>query len=82
MFGGGQPKTDTSAIKRQEQTLRDQENRLKAQEAEQDAAEEERKKKEAGSRSARSGRTGGFSLLSGLETGVAPVSDGKRTQLG
>ena len=82
IFGGGAPKVDTAAIQRQEQLIRDQENRLKEQEAKALSDEEERKKKEAASAAARKGRAGGSSLLSGLETGVTPVEDGKRTSLG
>lgn len=82
IFGGGAPKVDTAAIQRQEQLLREQEARLKEQEAKAAADEEERKKKEKASAAARQGRAGGQSLLSGLETGVDPVADGKRTTLG
>lgn len=82
IFGGGAPKVDTSAVQRQEQLLKEQEDRLKAQEAAADLDEEERKKKEAAAAAARRGRAGTGSLLSGLETGVAPVDDGRRTTLG
>lgn len=82
LFGGGAPKVDTSGIQRQEKMLREQEDRLKAQEAQAKTAEEERKKKEAAAAAARKGRTGGQSLLSGLETGIEPVESGTRTTLG
>lgn len=76
------PKIDTSGQQRQEKLLADQDARLKAQEAAQTAEEEERKRKEAASSRARKGRAGGDSLLAGLETGIAPVEGGRRTQLG
>lgn len=59
-----------------------QEARLKQQEADQLAKENERKQKEAAARRARKGRAGQDSLLVGLETGVNPVADGRRTNLG
>lgn len=74
-FFGGAPKVDTSAIQRQEQLVRDQEAKLAKE-------EEERKKKDQAKQNARTGRNSNNSLLTGLETGVTPVSDGRRTQLG
>jgi len=73
IFGG--PKPDTSALKRQEELAKQQEDRLAAQEAEQ-------KKREAATMRARGGRAGRESLLSGLETGVQPIDATKRTSLG
>lgn len=82
VFGGGKP--DTSAIEkaqkeqaRQAKLLREQEEKLAAEEKAR--AEEEEKKKQA-ALSARRGRSGGTSLLTGLETGVA--KDDKRGSLG
>lgn len=75
IFGGGAPKVDTSAIQRQEKMLKEQEDKLARE-------EEERKRKEAAGQRARTGRAGGESLLSGLETGVDPVEGGRRTTLG
>ncbi len=80
LFGG--PKVDKAAQARQEQMLAEQDARLKKQEEEQAKAEEDRKKAEAASGRARRGRAGGESLLSGLETGVAPIDPSKRTSLG
>jgi hypothetical protein len=84
LMGGKKPDTRAAeqAQARQAELLAQQDARLKEQEAAAAAAEEERKKREAASTRAKSGRAGGGSLLSGLETGVTPVSDGKRTQLG
>lgn len=79
---GGQPKPDTSAIKRQQELADQQDARLKQQEADQLTEEEQRKKREAASSRARKGRSGGDSLLSGLETGIKPVDSGLRKQLG
>lgn len=68
-------KPDTSALQKQEALL-------KKQEAEQRKAEQERKRKEEAALNARRGRSGRQSLLTGLETGVTPVDDDKRTSLG
>lgn len=70
---------DTSGLKRQEEQLSQQENRLKQQEADALSQEETRKKREAASNRAKKGRTGGASLLSGLETGITPVSEKRKT---
>lgn len=78
----GGPKVDKAAQARQQALLAEQEARLKRQEEEQTLAEENRKKAEAASGRARRGRAGGESLLSGLETGVAPIDPSKRTSLG
>jgi hypothetical protein len=69
---------DYSAIRAQEKRLKEQEEKLAAEEAAR-KAEEEKKKKAA--LSARKGRSGGTSLLTGLETGVSP-EDEKRGSLG
>lgn len=78
IFGGSKPKVDDSAIRAQEQRLKEQEEKLAAEEAAR-KAEEEKKKKAA--LSARKGRSAGTSLLTGLETGVTP-KDQKRGSLG
>lgn len=75
------PKVDNSLLKTQEKSIKEQEARLKAQEEKASAVEQERKRREAATKKARAGATGG-SLLSGLETGVAPVDPSKRTTLG
>ncbi|MGB0817845.1 MAG: hypothetical protein ACPGQQ_02975 [Candidatus Puniceispirillaceae bacterium] len=73
---------DNSALiaqqKAQEKRVAEQEAKLAAEEK---AREEEEKKKKTASLSARRGRSGGTSLLTGLETGVAPVEE-KRGSLG
>jgi hypothetical protein len=79
---GGKPKAQKVDTSAQDRLLAEQEARLKKQEADAAAAEDERKKKEQGAAAAKRGRSGGGSLLSGLETGVTPVSEGKRTTLG
>jgi membrane protein involved in colicin uptake len=66
------------AQKEQAAKLKAQEEKLAAEEAEREAAAEKKKKAEL---TARKGRGGGASLLTGLETGVAP-EDQKRGSLG
>jgi hypothetical protein len=66
------------AQKEQERKLAEQEAKIAAEEAAR-KAEEEKKKKAAAA--ARRGRSGGTSLLTGLETGVVP-EDEKRGLLG
>lgn len=66
------------AQKEQERKLAEQEAKIAAEEKAR--AEEEEKKKKAAA-AARRGRSGGTSLLTGLETGVAP-EDQKRGSLG
>lgn len=83
IFGGAKPPAvDQSAIKRQQAFADTQEQRLKQQEADAASAEEIRRKKDAASNRAKRGRSGGDSLLSGLETGIAPVADTRRKTLG
>lgn len=81
-LGMAPPKPDTSAIKKQQALVDEQEGRLRQQEADALSEEEQRKKRDAASTRARKGRAGGASLLSGLETGVEPVQGGRRTTLG
>jgi hypothetical protein len=78
IFSPSKPKVDTSAIRAQEQRLKEQEEKLAKEEADRKAQEEQKKK---ASLSARRGRSGGTSLLTGLETGIAP-EDQKRNSLG
>lgn len=82
LFGAKQPAVDTSGIKRQQALADTQEQRLKQQEADAATKEEERRRKESASNRAKRGRSGGSSLLSGLETGIAPVADTRRKTLG
>ena len=71
------PKQDTSALQAQEARLKEQEEKLAAEEAEREAKDKRRRESEL---NARRGRSGGRSLLFGLETGVA--TDDKRGTLG
>lgn len=71
-------KPDDSALRAQEARIAEQEKIAAADEAEREVMEEKKKK---ASISARRGRSGGTSLLTGLETGVAP-EDQKRSNLG
>lgn len=73
------PKVDTRAIEAQEKRLAEQEKKLAAEEKAREEAEEKKKK---AALNARRGRSGGISLLTGLETGVAPVDESKRGNLG
>ncbi len=74
IVGGSKPKVDTSALEAQKKATAEAEAR-------QAAAEAEKQRKEKAGLKAKQGRTGGNSLLSGLETGVTPV-EGRRTSLG
>lgn len=67
-------KPDTSALEAQEKRIKEQEKEIAAQ-------EKARKEAELARRQARRGAQGSRSLLSGLETGVAP-EDEKRANLG
>lgn len=71
-------KPDTSAIEAQEKRLREQEKKFAAEEK---VRKEQEFKKKQSALSARRGRSGGVSLLTGLETGVTP-EDEKRNLLG
>ena len=72
------PKPDTSALQAQERRIAEQEKKQAAEDAARKAEEEKKKKATV---NARRGRSGGLSLLTGLETGVAPV-DSRRGTLG
>jgi len=69
------PKQDDSAIRAAEARAAEKEAELERQQ------KEERRKKNLKEKSRRSAR-GRTSLLKGLETGVDPVQQGKRTSLG
>lgn len=71
-------KPDTSAIEAQEKRVREQEQKLAAEEK---ARKEQEAKKKQSALSASRGRSGGVSLLTGLETGVTPEVE-KRGSLG
>lgn len=74
IFGGGE-KPDTSALRAQEKKVAEQEAELERQER------EKKKAASAKDRALRGRNAGRQSLLSGLETGVAPTEQ-KRGTLG
>jgi hypothetical protein len=72
------PKQDDSALRAQEARLAEQEAKIAADEK---AAAEKKNKQQKAALSAQQNQSGPRSLLSGLETGVAPA-DEKRASLG